>query len=326
MSLFDELQQWELIEKPKHLGQYRKILEEHKEKPKEKTWKEIRDEKKLEMPKEEYLRWLRDAWYWNNKDKVADKYQQKKKEQELFIEEIIKEVYNPLPEPINRDKYYLEKFKKDNTNSEGKYKFGWWKSRIMYDKPLQRYRVRDKPIRIITRKWLPEIYARTQRIEQKAYEYIKPHINEIDIKDFWLAKEQIISKYPLWLVRGKMRELVDATDIPRAHLCSVASALIRDVYIASEVYMWRNSFIIWDVIVTDTGALFPISLENNLPWLTKDTVEEYHKMRLTWHQSKKAPSPPIYKLPDCYLLKIPINERETYWYIVPYKNNFISKK
>lgn len=74
------------------------------------------------MPKEEFNKWRVREWYqWNKKEqskKQLEKYYKNKAEEEALIEEIYKEVYDALPEPITWDKYYLEKFKKDDTDYE----------------------------------------------------------------------------------------------------------------------------------------------------------------------------------------------------------------
>jgi hypothetical protein len=93
--------------------------------------------------------------------------------------------------------------------------------------------------------------------------------------------------------------------------------MVRDKFMVSELYLGRNSFIFWDVLVTWTWNTFRIALENNLPWLTKDTVEEIHSLRMDWRKNKGEKAPPIYIVNDAYLIKIPINERENLFYIVP---------
>jgi hypothetical protein len=36
-------------------------------------------------------------------------------------------------------------------------------------------------------------------MQNKAYEYIKPHIKEIDLRDFKLSKRQFFTKAPMWV-------------------------------------------------------------------------------------------------------------------------------
>lgn len=64
-----------------------------------------------------------------------------------MLEEIYEEVYDPLPEPINYDKYYTEKFREDDMTKDGKYRFCWWSSKIIFEdwKFMPKW---TKPIRI----------------------------------------------------------------------------------------------------------------------------------------------------------------------------------
>ena len=70
------------------------------------------------MSKEEFYKWRLKEWYqWNKKErskKQLEKYYKNKAEEEAMIEEIYKDVYDVLPEPIERDKFYMEKYKDDD--------------------------------------------------------------------------------------------------------------------------------------------------------------------------------------------------------------------
>ena len=87
-------------------------------------------------------------------------------------------------------------------------------------------------------------------MQDKAYEYIKPHLDEISLNDFCLSKKQFFTKAPMWCGSGRMQELLSGTSISNNQICTVASALLRDKYIASELYMGRVSFLVGDVIIT----------------------------------------------------------------------------
>lgn len=99
-----------------------KESEEEKEKRLKKEWKELCAQKKQELSKEEFNKRRVKEWYqWNKKlysKKQLEKYYKNKAEEEAMIEEIYKEVYDILPEPVSLDKYYLEKFKEDDTDYE----------------------------------------------------------------------------------------------------------------------------------------------------------------------------------------------------------------
>lgn len=72
-----------------------------------------------------------------------------------------------------------------------------------------------------------------------------------------------------------------------------------------------------DVVVTQTGHMFQPCLENNIPRLTPETIENIHSVRMGRRKKKQKEKPPIYMVCDAYLLKISINERENFYYIVP---------
>lgn len=316
MSLFSEFSSQSIIENPKQLGQYHKILKKHKEKEEVKTWKEIRNEKKAQLSKEEYRHWLTNQYYPRNKEKVKERYQQNKKEMEAYMEEIYKDVYDQLVFNPDYDKIFKDKFFEDDTDWEWRYRFSWRASHLALLR-FDKIRSIDFPIRIIENYNFDNLIRNQTRIQTQAYEYLKPHINEIDIRDFFMAKKQKMTNRPLRECYWKMLELVMATKIPHNQLCSIASAIIRWRYIASEVYLWRYSFLVWDVIVTTMGQMFRPCLENNLWWLTKDTVDMLHTARLEFMKYTRWINVPIAIIKDAYLIAIKTNERETLYYVVP---------
>ena len=326
MSLFNDLQ-WQIIEKPRQTYNYLTILKEKKENEEDKKkrekqeWKQLCEEKKKEMSKEEFSKWRQKEWYQRNKkrriERQLDSYYKNKAEEEALIEEIYKDVYSQIPEPINYDKYYTAKFRDDDINSENKYKFCWRSSKLLFENwrhlPQQK-----KPFRIHWRRGVKEVMNVLAKQETRAYQLLLPHLDELrDAKYFIQKGWQGLTKYPMWNVYWKLAELIKSSDIPPSHVCNVLSAIQRWKYIASEVYLWRTNFILWDVLVTQTGNMFQICLENNLPWLTPHTVKQIHETRIQWRKHKWKEKPPIYLVKDAYLLKIPINERENLFYILP---------
>ena len=117
MSLFSEFTQGEIIENPKATYSYKKALEIKKETKPVKTWKEIRKEMKEKLSPEEYRIWLYKETYQRKKKDIAKKYQEKKAEEEAYIEEIYKEVYDTIPGPPNYNKFYAEKYDADDRDS-----------------------------------------------------------------------------------------------------------------------------------------------------------------------------------------------------------------
>lgn len=56
----------------------------------------------------------------------------------------------------------------------------------------------EQPVRIARRKGLSEMLSNLGRIQDQAYLYLKPHIDEIDVKTFKLAWKQFFTKKPMW--------------------------------------------------------------------------------------------------------------------------------
>lgn len=319
MSLFQQLQ-WNVITNPRELWSYRRILKEKdSDKEEKEKIKELYSQKKQEMSEEEYEKWRRQDWYQRNKERIIDRqkewYRKQKEEEEAILEDIYETVYDVIPDPINYDKYYTEKFKKDDTVKWG-YRFAWWSSRLARTnwKALPKQR---KPFRISNRNWVNHMMKRANNMQNKAYLYMKPYIEETRNCYLEFQKKQQPYDFPMYRAWKHLREICDASEINNWYLYLITDALRRDKYIPEEVYLWRNSFIFWDVLVTQTGHLFRLTLENNFKRLTKDTVEEIHEKRIKWWKEKAKEAPPIYIVNDAYLIKIPINEWETYFYIVP---------
>lgn len=324
MSLFNELQ-WQLIEKPKQTYNYLTILKEKKESEEERQkrekqeWKQLCEEKKKEMSKEEFNKRRQKEWYQRNKEKRIEKqlerYYRNKSDEEAFLEEIYKNVYDVIPEPIDYNKFYADKYKEDDRGWDWWYKFYWRASRLNRVHANACPKI-TYPVKVYNRWSFGIMMSKLGTMQHRAYEYVKPHLWEINIKDMFLAQEQFFTKVPMWVTKNKMRELVDSTDISKNQVCTVASALLRDKYICSELYLWRVNFLIGDVIISSNWNIFRPILENNIPWLTKDTVEELHKQRFD-RLYRRCDDIPIHILRDAYLIKISINERENFYYIVP---------
>lgn len=324
MSLFDELQ-WEVIKNPKStysalkIRQEQKESEEDEEKRLKDEWKELCAQKKQELSKEEYNKRRIKEWYNRNKERYAkkqlEKYHRDKAEEEEMIEEIYKSVYDKIPDPINRDKYYTQKYRDDDINYDEKFKFSWRASRLRRVKPSREEKY-NSPIKIYNHWALNWMFTTLWNMQDKAYTLVKQYINEISLDNFCLSKKQGLTKNPMRSSSWKIRELVDGSDISKNQIYSVASAMLRDKYIVNELYMGRVSFLVGDVIITQAGNVLRPCLENNIPWITKDTVDELHKKRMDWLK-KKTDDLKIYILQDAYLTKYKPNEYEQRFYLIP---------
>lgn len=324
MSLFN-LIQWELIEKPKSKGNYRKILKakeetaEEREKREKAEYKELYNKKKEELSEKEFKRRTRRMSYERNREITIQRhlasYYKSKEEKEAMLEEIYEELFDAIPEPINYDKYYMEKFKGDDTLS-WEYKFYWRSSRFKRI-PRRKYPRQHYPFRVSYRPWINQMMARLSRTQLKAYQYLLPKYDEWKESPISLQKKQQPYRYPMYAVWEPLKSIINASEINNWHLICVADWIRRGKYIPWEVYLWRNNFIFWDAVVTNTWHLFRIALEHNFKWLTPDTVERIHQERLDWRKKKADNKVPIMLLWDAYLIKVQPNEREDLYFITP---------
>lgn len=334
MSLFDTLSQWAVIKKITNTWGYRRILEKRNED--RKTDKQIRKEKKAELSDEEYHDWYRKEYYQKKKWELAYRYQQRKAEEEAMLEEIYTDVYDVLEAPKTIDEIYMSKYEKDNLDYEWHYTYSRWASRLAcLDKKYCKYIT--FPVRIVENYKMNYLFAKQLRKQEEAYSYIYPHIWDIRDWDFMMSDKQKVTNYPMWSCINEMLSLVKQTSISKHQLCEVASALMRDVYIQNEVYLWRCSFLFWDCIVTEYGHMFLPSLEHNIGWLNADTIDTIHSDRMAYHSYKKTWTPPIAILWDAYLIRVPsvkVYEEDwtitNYWhydyYVVPYWHKWGLKK
>ena len=270
---------------------------------------------KEKMWEEAYRDWYQKEYYKNRRSEIKKKYQEKKKEEELFVWELIDEIYADVPEIINRDEYYTQKFRDDDTVKRG-YRFAWRSSKLA-NLNWKSVPKRKKPFRIGNRRSMEYSMRLLYDTQCEVYQYLSPHLEEIKNCRNYIHKKQKPYDFPLWHIDEPLKTLAEWLDMNPARVVNVADAMIRWKLIVSELYLWRTSFIFWDVLVTQTGNTYRIALENNLPWLTKDTVEDIHEKRMQWRKHKWKDKPPIYIVNDAYLVKYEPNEREKIFYIIP---------
>jgi len=314
MSLFNDLQ-WEIIENPEKTRNYHKIRAQINEKPQEKTEKQKRKEMRERLWPVEYKKRYDKQRYKKQRNLFKQRYEEHR---DAFNEDMLNEIIDELwpgNNIINRDKYYLEKFRDDDVKSNW-YRFAWRSSRLVRikwkDLPKQLL-----PFKVVKVRGMEYWIKNMNEVQNKAYQYLKPHMEEFKDVTLFLQKKQKPYDYPTYATTREFENFVRWGPVNPWHIYLVFDAMRRWKYMASETYLWRNSFIFGDVVVTQTWKLFRIALENNLPWLTKDTVEEIHSLKMDWRKNKWDKMPPIYIVNDAYLIKVHINEREDLFYIVP---------
>ena len=326
MSLFNDLQS-ELIEEPKKLGNYRKILrkkketEEEKEAREKREWKELCAQKKQEMSKEEFeARRMKEYYKRNRKERIKKQLKlyynwkaEKRKQQEEDYWDI--ELVWTEEQPTDIDAYYTEKFKKDDIVRRG-YRFSWWSSRLKR-MDWRRIPKRKTPFRISNRRRLEWGMNIVYEKQIKCYNYLKPYVEQVRNCKYCLTKKQYPGGYPNYYMDEPLKTIAESGPEPAGRLVTILDWMLRDKFMVSELYLWRDSFIFWDMLVTWTWNTFRIALENNLPWLTPDTVEDIHEKRMKWRKEKADEAPPIYIVNDAYLIKVMLNETESLFYIAP---------
>lgn len=312
MSVFNDLQ-IDLIEKPTNTNYYHRILNEQKKE--KKTEKQKRKEMREKLWPVEYKKRYDKQRYKKQRDLFKQRYEEHRDAfNKGMLNEIIDELW-PGNDLTDWDKLYTKKFKEDDAKGRA-YRFSWRCSRLR-SLDWSRVNKQTTPFRVANRKQMNQLIRDNTKTQNGAYEYLKPHMN--DIKDCMLAlnKNQLPYNYPVYVSDKELRDVVNESPVNIASTYLVFDAMRRWKYMLSEMYLWRNSFILGDVLVTGTGNLFRIALNNNLSRLTKDTVEEIHQKRMAWIKSKSNYAPPIYIVNDAYLIKVHINEREDLFYIVP---------
>lgn len=327
MSLFEEFQTWEIIQNPKATYSYRRTLAERKETMEEREARERAERKALskkmkeEMSPEEFKKRRQKELYKKNRNKVIEKklkaYHEQREEDLDALEETYVELYWRAEFEPTLDEFYTKKYREDDVKEGRKYQYAWWLTQIRWMNRRE-IDVYTEPIRICDRKWMDTVLTRLWWNELKAYQALQPYKNKLEECFFSINKrKQMASKYPMWAMDENMREVVKEIWMTESHVCTVADWMKRGKYFQSEVYLWRNSFIIWDVIITQTGHLFRISLNGGPSWLTKETIEDEHEDRMKFFRREIKKPKHLYRVSDAYLIKIDLNERERCFYIVP---------
>lgn len=337
MSLFNQLQ-WQLIENPSQLKQRKEIVKKQKQNTKEQKRMQELKEMKAKLSPDEYKKWYKVKRNKDNKKRRHERYVQDyakvKAERDAISEEVLSEVEYKYEKEQNIDEYYTEKFREDDTDWEWRYRYSWRASPLAKIKRVwtQRY---EKPVRITDANCgFNALIERQLKMQWNVYKLVRAHLDEIEYWTFAMAKEQKVTARPMRGMYGRILELAEESGYPKHQICEIARALKDGTYMAGEVFLWRISWIFGDVIVTSMGHMFRIALENNLKWLTPDTVEEIHQQRLNYkHKEDKCPIRLLY---NAYLIKVPackIIEKDwikDYWhysyYVVPMWNKFYQRR
>ena len=94
-----------------------------------------------------------------------------------------------------------------------------------------------KPIRICENLAMNRTIQIGLREQHKAYDVLKNHINEISIEEFKMTKKQFVTSRPHYFVTGRLEEIIKENNLISDIACEIASAMLRGVYIDSELYL-----------------------------------------------------------------------------------------
>lgn len=336
MSIFESFKEWAIIENPSQLKQHKDYVKKEKEKKKKTKEDKQREEMKANLTPEEYERRYQKQWRDKNKKKKHElyivSYAKQKEERDIISEEVLSEIEYKWEKEQTIDEYYINKFKEEDTDWEWRYRYSWRASPLA---KLDRRRVvkYDRPIRITENYWNINILIKKQlSMQWDIYKLIYPRLNEIPLGSFKMSPNQKVTARPMWNMTWRILELAEESWYPKHQICEITWALQKGIYIPSEVYLWHISWIFWETIITSMGHMFKIALENNLKWLTPDTIEDVRQQRLNY--KKKWDKCRIYVLLNAYLIRVPnckIYEKDwikNYWhysyYVVPMWNKFIN--
>lgn len=319
MSLFD-LMQDAIIEKPRQTWTYKKIKQKQKEQEMEKevkTEKQIRREMKEKLSEKEYKKRYANREYVKRKDLYRKKYEERQAELQKMLLEICDELW-PGNDLTDYDDFYTKKFKIDDTVKDWKYrkyKFIWWSSKLAKI-PWAWLPKQTMPFRISNRQWIESAIKEWMKIQHTIYQYLKPLMWELEDSKAIILRRWPPRKHPSYYADDKLRAVAKGAPFNDSHTYMMFEGMKRNKYMLTEMYLGRTCFIFGDVVVTETWNIFRIALNNNLPWLTKDTVEDIHKLRMDWYLGKSKDRPPIYLLNDAYLVKVPL-KWQSLFYIIP---------
>ncbi len=308
MSIFDSFTSWELLRNTKQLTQTKKYNQKKEQEIEDyKDTKQYRAEIRKEMTDEEYHNWSANDYMRRKREQVnqrtLERYHKLEEEVGYIPEELVK---NLPSQPDNRsvDEKYLDEHAPLLKNKEWRARFARWGSRLYklnYAK-LLRF---DWCIRLLQNYDFDMLIDRQMRMQHKAYDYMKPYMDDLMDEGAWIQTENRVTVCPMWHTTAKLLDVITKTDIPRHQLCEMYLALKKNVYMKSCMYLWNVSFLIWEIIVDSYGHMFMPSLEHNIWWLNKDTVDSLYNMRMDWLRCKTNEAPPIVVLYNASLIKVP---------------------
>lgn len=328
MSILSGMMSWKLLDKKQTLSNKNSIQKAKREKEEYKTEKQIRKEMKEKLSPEDYYRWYHRTYY-HKSDKEKTKRRNDNKSRIWFEEtkKLLLELYWEDKKEQTIDEYYIEKYRADDVDSDWRYRQMRWATDIW------RIAWTDYiwfPIRIAENINMNKLMPRQLWEQTKAYNHLK--WKDLDNVQCWLLINWKNSlRNPRRWGNDNFISLAENEEwISRLQIWEMIRRIQAWVFMP-EVWVWYRCFMVWDIIATSMWHMFKIALENNLDWLTKDTIDSIHEQRkYIWHNcNKRVKWFPIACMDNCYLIKIPadkivcddwnIEHHHYNYYIVPMK-------
>lgn len=324
-----------IIKYPKKNNNYKRyqqekerLIEESEEKIKE---KELKKEMKAKLSEKDYRRWRAKEYYHRNKERINKKYKDNKlKELKEKLDEFeeLAEDYPPYKTERDKELELLNKYKGDLTNAQWRFVQYWWCTPVWYVK--HRLSAFTQPIKVIPNPWIEKCIIQRLNIQQKIYNFVKPYISEIDVRDYWLKEKQDMFNKLQYAFRPgtKIFELHKTKGISQNVLAMIVDAVLRDKWIETIPYMWK-CILCWDRVYTAMWQVFMVSPYNsNYKYINEENIERIHEDTNNYLK-KKTRNCALASASSCYLVKVPKDiiynekwEKEIMrwdYYIVPYK-------
>ena len=324
-----------LIKYPKKNNNYkryqaekRRVIEEDDEK---RRIKELKEEMKKKLSKEDYNVWAANFYYKNHKEEILErqrKNKELKKKMDLEEFEDLSKEYPPEKKERDKELDLLYKYKDDYTTTKGEFKMYWWQTPLVYINKKYVPAIKDA-IKIIPNDWIEKSITGRLREQRKVYEYLKPHLSEIWRYDYFIKKTQRrLNKLQydtrMWT---KLRELQEKREVSQNVMCMVLDAIHNDKWIETLPYYWM-CWICGDRLYTSMGQIFVISPYNNYRYLTEENFDKVHNDTLEYLKHKTYNCALAIGW-HCYLIKVPkeVIQNEDWekvvleydYYMVPYK-------
>lgn len=306
----------------------KRLIEEDEEKKKE---EELKEEMKEKLSGKDYNRWQANEYYRKNKELITERRKKRNElNKKINLEEYedLAEEYPPEKKEREKEVELLMKYKKDFTNAQWRF-VQYWRCTPIWYKRKKPYCFTN-PIKIIPNPWIESCIRQRLSVQQKIYEFVRPHIKEIHKNEFAPKEKQDMFNKLQYTFKPntKIFELHQAKGVSQNVLAMIVDAVLNDAYINTVPYMWM-CIICGDRVYTSMGQVFMISPYNNgYKYINEENIDKIHEDTQKFLK-KESYWCVMMRGFWCYLVKVPKEfitdgEKEKQilsydYYICPYK-------